>query len=248
MKITVFTPTFNRDYCLGRVYESLVRQTKKDFEWLIINDGSTDTTEELVQSWIDSKPFFSIKYVKFDESGGLQRGINKAYSLAAGEYILKIDSDDYLLDDAVESISNWLDTVKDDSMCLGVGGFYLKPDGSMHTEDSKKPLFKTKDYIDCNFFEREKYNLCVDTIEAYKVSIRKNYSIPIWNTEKDGPERVAFCEMANAGYYIRWFNKPIAVVNYQSDGMTLNPETLKKEIQCQMPFVTIIIPHISTIL
>ena len=59
--LTIFTPAYNRAYTLHKCYESLKKQTNKDFEWLIIDDGSTDNTRELVQSWIEEN-IIPIKY------------------------------------------------------------------------------------------------------------------------------------------------------------------------------------------
>ena len=75
--LTIFTPAYNRAYCLDRCYEALKRQTNKDFDWLIIDDGSTDSTKELVQSWID-KPDngFEIRYI-YKQNGGLHTAYNE---------------------------------------------------------------------------------------------------------------------------------------------------------------------------
>lgn len=102
--LTVFTPTYNRAHTLVRTYESLCRQTSKDFEWLIIDDGSTDDTEEHVFSWI-AENTIKIRYVK-KPNGGLYTGYNTAYTLIATELCVCIDSDDYMPDNAVELIVN----------------------------------------------------------------------------------------------------------------------------------------------
>lgn len=100
--LTVFTPTYNRAHTLGRTYESLCRQTNKDFEWLVIDDGSTDNTGELVSSWI-SENKLPIRYIH-KENGGLYTGYNTAYLNIESELCVCIDSDDYMPDDAVEKI------------------------------------------------------------------------------------------------------------------------------------------------
>lgn len=100
--LTVFTPSYNRAHTLVRTYESLCRQTSDDFEWLVVDDGSTDNTEEVVKGWIaDSK--ISIRYIK-KENGGLYTGYNTAYLAIKTELNVCIDSDDYMPDDAVEAI------------------------------------------------------------------------------------------------------------------------------------------------
>ena len=101
--LTVFTPAYNRAHTIRRTYESLCRQTCKDFEWLVIDDGSTDNTKELVEQWMAHDNGFEIKYV-WKENGGLHTGYNKAIELAETELCVCIDSDDYMPEDAVEKI------------------------------------------------------------------------------------------------------------------------------------------------
>ena len=99
--ITVFTPTYNRANLLPDLYDSLKRQTCKDFEWVIVDDGSTDDTGSLVNGWL-SQADFSICYTK-KENGGKQRAVNLGLQLAKGEYFFIVDSDDILTDNAIET-------------------------------------------------------------------------------------------------------------------------------------------------
>ncbi len=111
--LTVFTPAYNRAHTIGRTYESLCRQTCKDFCWLIIDDGSTDNTRELVASWLGCNPAermegesahgFHICYI-WKENGGLHTGYNTAYANMTTELNVCIDSDDWMPDNAVELI------------------------------------------------------------------------------------------------------------------------------------------------
>lgn len=102
--LTVFTPTYNRAHTLNRVYESLKRQTCDDFEWLVVDDGSTDNTKTLVDGFIaESGPDMIIHYV-YKDNGGLYTGYNVAYTTIKTELCVCIDSDDYMPDDAVEKI------------------------------------------------------------------------------------------------------------------------------------------------
>ena len=118
-QITVFTPTYNRAYCLHKCYESMKRQTYKKFDWLIVDDGSTDNTKELVQSWIDQNPEFTIRYV-YKENGGMHTAYNTAYNLIDTELSMNVDSDDYLTDTAIEDVLTfWNKNKRDD-----VGGIY----------------------------------------------------------------------------------------------------------------------------
>lgn len=97
---TVFTPTYNRANLLVRVYESLKKQTFKDFEWLIISDGSNDGTSELVKSWIDEK-IIDIKYY-WQENNGKPSVLKKAFEMFESDYLVDIDDDDIMLPDCLQ--------------------------------------------------------------------------------------------------------------------------------------------------
>ena len=106
--LTVFTPTYNRAHTLPRLYESLCCQTCNDFEWLVIDDGSNDGTEDLVSKWIEES-VIPIKYI-YKENGGLYTGYNIAYANIETELNVCIDSDDAMPYDAVEIIiHSWKD-------------------------------------------------------------------------------------------------------------------------------------------
>ena len=112
--LTIFTPAYNRAHTIGRTYESLVRQTCKDFEWLIIDDGSTDNTKEFVDQWMTLDNGFNIEYI-WKENGGLHTGYNKAIELIETELCVCVDSDDYMPDNAVKLIINtWKEKAEED--------------------------------------------------------------------------------------------------------------------------------------
>ena len=105
--ITVFTTTYNRANLLKRVYDSLCRQTIKNFEWLIIDDGSTDETNQIVNKWVE-KGHIKIRYI-YKENGGVHTARNFAYNNIYSDLCFQVDSDDWLVDDAVETVINlWL--------------------------------------------------------------------------------------------------------------------------------------------
>ena len=102
MKITVYTPTFNRASTLPRVYKSLINQTEKEFVWLIIDDGSIDDTEKIVSEWMKNN-IIKIQYIK-KRNEGKTSALNYVYNNATTKYIVGIDSDDELLENAIELI------------------------------------------------------------------------------------------------------------------------------------------------
>ena len=102
-KLTVFTPAYNRAHTLPRTYESLCRQSCKDFVWLIVDDGSSDGTHALVEEWQTRDNGFPIRYI-YKENGGMHTAHNVAYDNITTELNTCIDSDDALAEGAVEVI------------------------------------------------------------------------------------------------------------------------------------------------
>ena len=100
--ITVFTPAYNRAYCLARVYESLLKQTNQNFVWLIVDDGSTDNTKELVAGWVKEQKLV-IKYI-YKANGGMHTAHNAAYKNIDTELNVCIDSDDFMPISAIQNI------------------------------------------------------------------------------------------------------------------------------------------------
>jgi glycosyltransferase involved in cell wall biosynthesis len=127
-KITVFTPTFNRAFCLGNLYKSLKNQTVLDFIWLIIDDGSTDETREIVNLW-KSENLISIQYL-YKANQGMHSAHNVAYSNITTELSVCIDSDDYMPNDAVERIIKEWKKNKSDKYA-GIIGFDAFNDGKI---------------------------------------------------------------------------------------------------------------------
>ena len=121
VEITVFTPTYNRAYIINRLYESLQRQEIHNFEWLVVDDGSVDETEELFRTWMNNESKFPIRYYK-KKNGGKCRAINFALDLAKGKLFFVVDSDDYLTDDALKKIIAWEKSLPKDEKYCGVAG------------------------------------------------------------------------------------------------------------------------------
>ena len=103
VQLTVFTPTYNRSGLLSRCFESMKRQTSKEFIWMIIDDGSTDNTFEIVKKWMNQPLDFQMEYY-YKENGGLHTAYNEAISHIETELCVCIDSDDFMPDNAVERI------------------------------------------------------------------------------------------------------------------------------------------------
>lgn len=214
--ITIFTPTFNREKTLPRLYESLKEQTSHCFEWLIIDDGSTDNTSNLFNKWIKEDNGFKIRYYK-TANGGKQRAINEAVKLALYDYFFIVDSDDYIDPYAIEQICSWIQQIDNNSNFAGVSGIKCHFNGNYIDGE---PLFNKQTYIDATNIERRKYNLQADMAEIYKTNILKKYPFPVWHDEKFTPECIVWDAIALDGYKIRWFNSKIYYCEYLEDGLT----------------------------
>lgn len=218
--ITVFTPTYNRSYCLHKCYESMKRQTCKDFEWLIVDDGSSDNTKELVEGWIEEKPGFVIRYV-YKPNGGMHTAYNTAYQIIETELSMNVDSDDYLTDNAVEEIVNfWKNNRRED-----VGGIYAldcSEDGRViglpFPDDLKefrgwgyKTVFYEADGRKKRFKNRgdKKFIGVTEVIKQYP-------QIPVFEGEKY--HSLYYKQhLIERDYSILIYNKPICVVEYMPD-------------------------------
>ena len=214
--ISILTPTYNRAYILEKAYQSLCEQTSFEFEWIIIDDGSTDNTEELVSTWKKDCALFPIIYYK-QQNGGKHRALNKGVSFVNSKYVLILDSDDSLGDNAVKLIHEWVSSIEGVSAFAGVAG--LK---AWNNKEGVVGGLIKKDYIDATNLERRKYGLLGDKAEVYKTEILKKYPFPEFEGENFLRESASWDRIAYDGYKIRWFNTVIYRCDYLNDGLTKN--------------------------
>lgn len=217
-KVTVFTPTYNRAYIIENLYRSLQRQTCTEFEWLVVDDGSRDNTEQLFAQWIQEDNPFSIRYYK-QENGGKCRAINTGLELAQGELFFNVDSDDYLTDDAIEKILCWEKALPHDGTYCGLAG-------NLGTAYDQTPntIFQGA-YFDGTAFDR--YG-AIDGERAmvFYTEIQRRYPYPECPGERFMTEAITWNRMANDGYKIRFFNDIIWIYEYKEDGLTKAGERL----------------------
>ena len=226
-KLTIFTATYNRAHLLERLYRSLLRQTCFDFEWLVIDDGSEDHTSQLFDFWCNNDNPFPIRYYR-QENQGLIRTLNRGVALAKGEYMTKIDSDDYVLDDFVEKLVSWFDQIQNEQDIYGVSGLSVTKEG-VPLKGSWPRMPDGADFVDATDLERAKYNLNADMSEAWRTDILRKHPFPVWEGEKFAPEQIVFFDIALEGWKIRWYPVPLAVCEYQQDGLTLGASQLEKK-------------------
>lgn len=216
-KITVFTPTYNRGYIIEKLYKSLKEQTIKDFEWVIVDDGSTDNTKEIVSKFDEDD--FKINY-HLKVNGGKHTAINYGLDIAKGEYFFIVDSDDSLLPNSIERIIYWIETIKNKEGFVGVSG--------LRGYNSSDIIGKTfsGEFIDCTTLERNKYNIIGDKAEVFRTEILKKYKFPVVEGERFFSEAFIWNKLALDGYKIRWFNEIVYICNYLDDGLTKNSKKI----------------------
>lgn len=215
MLITVFTPTYNRGYIIGKLYESLKKQSFRDFEWLIIDDGSTDNTESLIESFKRNNDFFPIRYVK-TENGGKHRAINIGVKIAKGSLFFIVDSDDYLPEDSLEIVSQVESTMDNTEKDLFAGLCGLKSLSSGQVVGRSLDC----DYCDETTIELKKKGVFGDKAEVFYTHVLEQNPFPEFDGEKFCTESIVWDRIAQRGLRMRYFNKSIYSCDYLEDGLT----------------------------
>ncbi len=215
IKVTVFTPTYNRAEHIPNLYRSLCAQTVKDFEWLVIDQG-TDGTEALVRGFQAEAPF-PVVYHRLEGERGISRAINRMTDLAHGALVFRADDDDQLTPDAVEAVLGMASTLTDRTDYAGVSGVKMYPDGRAIGGEWQL----ASDWIDCTNLEREKYGLMGDKAEAYFLDVLREFGpMPTVPGEYYTWEGILWDRIAHAGRKIRWFNQKIYIAEYLPGGAT----------------------------
>ena len=211
--LTVFTPTYNRAYILKQCYDSLCRQTCKDFVWLIVDDGSSDNTKEIVEKWMANDNGFEIRYV-YKQNGGMHTGHNKAYELIDTELNVCIDSDDFMPDDAVELIVNFWEENKD-SNYSGIIALDVYKNGQV----IGKELPNKKSTTLSGYYQNGGQS---DKKLIYRTEIINKYTpYPEFEGEKLVHLDYKYF-LADEDDELLIMNKPVCVVEYMEDGSSKN--------------------------
>lgn len=213
--LTIFTPAYNRGYTLHLCYESLLRQQNKNFIWLIVDDGSTDNTREIVDDWIKYDNGFEIRY-HYKENGGMHTAHNTAYELIDTELNVCIDSDDYMADDAVNKILSFWDTVKDNDNIAGIIGLDADFNNRIIGKDFPEGMKETtlSGYYAAGGAGDKKL--------VYRTEIMKKYPpYPVFEGEKYVGLAYKYY-LADMEYKLAILNEILCNVEYREDGSSIN--------------------------
>jgi len=210
---TVFTPTYNRAHLLGRAFQSLKDQTFHEFEWVIVDDGSTDGTQDLVARWAKESDF-PISYV-WQPNSGKHVTINRGVAMAKGELFVILDSDDWLAPTALERfLYHWgsIPPQVRDSY-TGVAGLYAYPSRKIVGSPFPRPV------IDSNAVEvRTKYRVKGDKFGMNRTDVLREFPFPE-DLGRFVPESLIWNRIARK-YRIRFVNEILAYKEYQPGGLS----------------------------
>ena len=229
--ITVFTPTYNRGNLLNRLYQSLCRQNYKEFEWIIVDDGSLDDTSSIVNIIQDKHPCgdFSILYYK-KENGGKHTAVNTGVQKAHGDLFFIADSDDILPPNALQTVAVVWEQTKYDNSIGGICGFDGDiNDGSLIGTGFPKEVhllnIELSNHINIGYIDattrdvRFKLKVDGDMKEVFRTSVLREFPFPEIKGERFCPEVLVWNRIASK-YKLRHINKIIYLVEYQQDGIT----------------------------
>lgn len=208
MKYTIFTPTYNRSILLPTLFQSLLKQNRTDFEWLIVDDGSSDGTNLLVEKFRSQSPF-EIRYF-YQPNGGKHRAFNKAIKEAQGEWFLCVDSDDPLTNETFKNLDTGINLLKSND--AGFVGVCVTPEGELIETRISKPFYS--DTIEI----RDKYKYQCEP-EIYRTSLLKGYSFPEFNNEKFITEAILFDRLTSK-HPLLYTNLPLQIKRYLPGGLT----------------------------
>lgn len=211
-KFTVFTPSFNRGNKLKNIYKSLLNQTYQDFEWLIVDDGSTDNTKDIIETWRNERKL-QIRYF-YRDNGGKHRAFNQAIKEAKGEWLICLDSDDIYTTNALEILHRYSLQIEKNDDVVGMPCLSMDPIGNIIGSRFPKDAFITNHF---DLYYKHKIN--GDKGLIYKTKILKKYYFPEFKGENFLTEAIVLNRIARS-YNICCVNHALQIVEYQTDGLS----------------------------
>ena len=210
-KFTVFTPTYNRAYCLRNVYHALLEQTFRSFEWLIIDDGSEDGTLELIEKWREQRNI-RIRYER-QAHGGVHVAHNRAIKLASGELFLRLDSDDRALPNTLEHLYyRWLEIPKiERRRYSGVQCLCMDASGRIIGDPYPKDVWDAR--------ANELVQLSGEKWGFHRVDVLRLYPFPVFPGERFIPEGLVWNRIG-LQYRMRCINEALRIYSTGDDSLT----------------------------
>lgn len=213
-RFTVLTPSYNRRHTLERVYQSLQAQSLRDFEWLIIDDGSTDDTRARVQAWQREAPF-PVHY-HWQENQHKKAAFNRGVRCAQGEWVVVLDSDDSLVPDALRDMAAIIDDigVAERERYVGVIGLCARPDGSIVGDRFPQDVLDAS-ALDLTY----RYRVRGEKSGCLSTTVLRRFPFPE-SVPGFVPESLVWRAMARAGYRNRFVNQVFRIYYDSSDSLS----------------------------
>lgn len=209
--VTIVTPTYNRGKLLPHLYKSLCQQTVKDFQWLIIDDGSQDNTRAIVKSM--SHALFPLEYY-YKENGGKHTALNYSHPYIKGDLVFIVDSDDTLASDAVETILEDWQIYKNKKEIAVISYLKGSPDGSSIAHPTAPDY-----YISTHIDYRINHNIGGDMAEVIRTDVFQKYPLPVFPGERFMPEGWLW-NLVSFHYKTVYRRKIIYYCEYLEGGLT----------------------------
>ena len=209
--ITIFTPTYNRGNLLYRIYESLKAQTVQDFEWLIVDGGSSDNTEEIVNGWIREQTI-NIRYIR-KKNGGKHTAFNMGVQNAKGELFFCVDSDDFAPETCVENILKAWNKANDRNIA-GIIGKKTDTDGKLLCGEFPKEILSVTAYD-----LTRKHQCYGEKSMVYRTEVLKKFPYPEIENERFIGECVVY-DRIDREYTMLLSDEVLTICEYQPDGLT----------------------------
>ncbi|HDL6963048.1 TPA: glycosyltransferase family 2 protein [Yersinia enterocolitica] len=217
--VTIFTPTFNRAHVLKRCYLSILEQHRDDIEWLIIDDGSTDDTADIVKGFQNENKL-KIKYI-YQDNSGKQAAWNRAVENASGDYFIGLDSDDALVADSINKLL-LLSHVFDDKEIIGIRAISISPNalivnnGYLSNEDKKN-----------SWLDEFRSGIRGERIDFFKTELLLKYLYPVVSGVNFIPE-IWFYSQISKEYYFYYSSTPVRVFFDDEQDNRLSKSSIKK--------------------
>ena len=257
-KITILTPSYNRAHTLPALYESLLKQDTDVFEWLIVDDGSTDATRKLVEGW-QGEGKISIRYLH-KQNGGKHTALNEGIRLIESELTFIVDSDDWLPENAVEIILQYHEKYREMEGLCGYSFLRFYPDGKVNDA-----FYPQDEWIDTYVNARINAGIAGDKAEVFFTDVLRQYPFPVYEGEKFVPEDLIWVQMSGP-YKMVHINRCVYISDYLEGGLTrsgkrmkihspkamterarlyLNDESVNKKTKCKMILLYVIYGHFA---
>ena len=257
-KITILTPSYNRAHTLPALYESLLKQDTDVFEWLVVDDGSTDATRKLVEGW-QGEGKISIRYLH-KQNGGKHTALNEGIRLIESELTFIVDSDDWLPENAVEIILQYHEKYREMEGLCGYSFLRFYPDGKVNDA-----FYPQDEWIDTYISARINAGIAGDKAEVFFTDVLRQYPFPVYEGEKFVPEDLIWVQMSGP-YKMVHINRCVYISDYLEGGLTrsgkrmkihspkamterarlyLNDESVNKKTKCKMILLYVIYGHFA---